>query len=256
MVHNPPHADRLEAGAICRGEMSPGLPCRGVEGSWPLRVASHEVVPVELDLGWAGKVHLAERASPGEEIAGATFNDGDDGASQETGSPATPVDWTTTAWQTRTLCGRTRGALVDEGSLDLLGEDSGLLCRGCWRTVERWLSPPPPAAGEDDVVAWVLGAVLETGEALVEGVPVPRLESLRRRIRSELKAAVGGSVRTEKVGEGGLWVWSGLVNGAKTPEAWQDEMRAAVDRMEALDAGHAVAPARSRKHWSDITSDR
>jgi hypothetical protein len=198
-------------------------------------------------------VHLAERASPGEEVAGATF---DDGGSQETGWPATPVDWTTTAWQSRTLCGRTRGALVDEGSLDLLGEDRGLLCRGCWRTVEGWLTPPPATAGEDDVVAWVLSAVLETGEALLEGVPVPRLEWLRRRTRSELKATLDGSVRTTKVGEGGLWVWSGLVNGAKTPEAWQDEMRAAVDRMEALDAGQAVAPARSRKHWSEITSDR
>jgi hypothetical protein len=256
MVHSPPHADWLEVRPIPSGNKSPELPCRGVEGSWPLRVASHGVAPVELDLAWAGKVHLAERAAPGHGAAGAKLKDGADGASQETGSPATPVDWTTTAWQSRTLCGRTRGALVDEGSLDLLGEDRGLLCRGCWRTVEGWLTPPPATAGEDDVVAWVLSAVLETGEALLEGVPVPRLEWLRRRTRSELKATLDGSVRTTKVGEGGLWVWSGLVNGAKTPEAWQDEMRAAVDRMEALDAGQAVAPARSRKHWSEITSDR
>jgi hypothetical protein len=136
-----------------------------VEGSWPLRVASHEVVPVELDLGWAGKVHLAERASSGEEVDGATFSDSDDGSSPETGWPATPVGWTTTAWQTRTLCGRTRGALVAEGPLDLLGEDRQLLCRGCWRTLEGWLSSPPATAGEDDVTAWVLSAVLETGEA-------------------------------------------------------------------------------------------
>ncbi len=200
-----------------RGGTSPGLLWRRVEGSWPFRVALHEVVPVELDLTWSDKVHLAERASPGEEVADATFNDGHDDGSQETGPPASPVDWTTTAWQTRTLCGRTRGALVAEVSLDLLGEDRGLLCRACWRAVEGWLTPPPAPAGEDDVVAWVLGAVLETGEALLEGVPVPRLESLRRRIRSELKAAVGGSVRTTKVGEGVLWVWSGARQRCQDP---------------------------------------
>ena len=77
-----------------------------------------------------------------------------------------------------------------------------------------------------------------------------------RTLRTRGYSPVGGSVRTTKVGEGGLWVWSGLVNDAKTPERRQHEMRAAVDRMEALDAGQAVAPARSRKHWSEITSDR
>lgn len=40
-----------------------------MEQSWPLRVASHEVIPVGLHMGWPGKVHLAERAEPGQDAA-------------------------------------------------------------------------------------------------------------------------------------------------------------------------------------------
>jgi hypothetical protein len=42
--------------------------------------------------------------------------------------------------------------------------------------------------------------VLEDGEAMVERMPVPRLESLRHRVRSELQAAIGGSIRSAKIG--------------------------------------------------------
>lgn len=126
--------------------------------------------------------------------------------------------------------------------------------RSCWRAVEGWLSPPPPAVGEDDVVRWLVETALEVGEALVEEVPAPRVEAIRRRVRSELKAAIGGSVRTEQIGDDGLWVWSGLVNEAKTAKRWQHELRSAVERIWALDNGMAVEPARWRRRWTDITS--
>lgn len=79
------------------------------------------------------------------------------------------------------------------------------------------------------------------------------MESFRRRIRTDLKAAIGGSVRTEKIGPAALWVWSGLVHGAKAPERWQEEMRAAAQRMSDIDDGRVVEPPRWRQHWSDIT---
>ncbi|MGH8989077.1 MAG: hypothetical protein ACRDXC_10880 [Acidimicrobiales bacterium] len=53
--------------------------------------------------------------------------------------------------------------------------------------VERWLSPPPAAVGEDEVVRWLTTAVLEIGEVMVQRVPVPRLEPIRRRVRAALK---------------------------------------------------------------------
>jgi hypothetical protein len=89
---------------------------------------------------------------------------------------------------------------------------------------------------------------------LVEEVPAPRLEAIRRRVRSGLKAAIGGTVRTEQICNQGLWVRSALVNDAKTPERWQHEMRAAVERMRALDYGAPVEPARWRRRWTDITN--
>jgi hypothetical protein len=222
--------------------------------SWPLRVAAHELIPVDLDGAWTNKVHLAERVLSDEAAAAATVDDASDGHSQAmTEALAVEAGWEP-VWRTRTLCGRARGLMVTDPALDLLGEHRGLVCQACWRIVEGWLSPPSPAAGEDDVVRWVVGTVLETGEAMVEGVPVPRLESLRRRVRSELKAAIGGSVRTTKIGQCGLWVWSGVVNDAKTEERRQEEMRAAVKRMTALEDGQPVEPVRWRRHWSDITT--
>ena len=164
-----------------------------------------------------------------------------------------PGDERRSLWQTRTLCGRPSGQLaVDGGGLDLFGKDRGRLCQSCWRTVEGWLSAPPPSTGEGDVIRWVVATVLETGEAMVEGVPVPRLESIRRQIRSELKAAIGGTVRTAKIGQSALWVWSGIVNDAKTPERVQEEMRVAAERMWALDDAQLVEPARWRRTWSEI----
>jgi hypothetical protein len=142
---------------------------------------------------------------------------------------------------------------VTNPDLDLLGEHRRLVCGSCWRVAEGWLSAPPPAAGEDDVVRWVVETVLEFGEAMLQEAPAPRLESVRRRVRSELKAAIGGSVRTERIGDEALWVRSGLVNDTKTPERWQHEMRGAVDRMSALDAGQPVEPVRWRRRWTDIT---
>ena len=145
--------------------------------------------------------------------------------------------------------------LVIFDDVDLLGEHRRLACRSCCGTIEGWLSSPPPAVGEDDVVRWLVETALEVGEALARG-PALRLEAIRRRVRSELKAAIGGSVRTERIGDEGLWVWSGLVNEAKTAERWQHEMRTAVERMWALDNGVPVEPARWRRRWTDITSSQ
>jgi len=216
--------------------------------SWPLQVGSHEVTPVDLDVGGTDKVHLAQRVEPGHEVA----DDADRGP--RLGATGDPQGDSPGAlvWKARTLCGRPRGHVVASDGLDLLGKDRRQLCQSCWRTVEGWLSAPAPTAGEDDVVRWAVATVLEIGEALVEGVPVPRLESLRRQIRAELKAAIGGSVRTTAITQSALWVWSAVVNNAKTPERWQEEMRAAVERMLALDEGRPVEPARWRRHWSDI----
>jgi hypothetical protein len=218
--------------------------------SWPLQVGSHAVIPVEVDAG-TDRFHLVQTI-PGDDAASAVLVDPDDDPAaarpdRSGGDPDRSV------WQTRTLCGRPRGHLaLDADGLDLVGKDRGRLCQACWRTVEGWLSAPPPSTGEGEVIRWVVATVLETGEAMVEGVPVPRLESIRRQIRSELKAAIGGTVRTAKMGQSALWVWSGIVNDAKTPERLQEEMRAAAERMWAPDDAPPVEPARWRRTWSEI----
>ncbi len=214
--------------------------------SWPLQIGANEVVPVELPGGWAGTVHLATRV--GETGTASARHDAD--------SPRSPTGHATEGWAGYTLCGRPYVAVVTEPGLDLLGDDAAQLCKSCWRSVERWLRPPPAADGEDEVVRWISAAVLETGEAMVEAVPVPRLEAIRRRVRSELKAAIGGSVQTRAFGRGALWVRSGLVIDAKTPEQWQRELHAAAERMWAIEAGQAVGAPRWRRHWNDITGIR
>ena len=211
--------------------------------SWPLQVGSHEVVPVELPGGWAGTVHLAEH-SRGSDPASAT---------PQPVTDTSPSRLAAAAPANNTLCGRPYVAIVTEPGVDLLGSDAGQMCKSCWRSVERWLTPPPAAEGEDEVVRWITTAVLEIGEALVEGVPVPRLESIRRRVRSDLKAAIGGTVHTRVIGSDALWVRSGLVLDAKTPEQWQREMRAAAERMWAIESHQPVGPPRWRRHWDDIT---
>ena len=55
-----------------------------------------------------------------------------------------------------------------------------------------------------------------------------------------------------KIGQSALWVWSGIVNDAKTPERLQEEMRVAAERMWALDDAQPVEPARWRRTWSEI----
>lgn len=223
--------------------------------SWPLQVGSRELIPVH---GWGGPdtVHLAEQPVQGDGGIEAVPDAADpDGVASlrsvqslgDGGAPAVGLS------QTRTLCGRFKGPMVAGSVLDLFGEHRRLLCGSCWRIVEGWLQPPPPAVGEDDVVDWIVVTVLEIGEAMIDGVPVPRLEWVRRKARSELKAAVGGSVRTSKIGQNTLWVCSGLVVDAKTPERWQAELRAAMERVSAVEDGRPVEPVRWRRHWSEIT---
>ncbi len=158
-------------------------------------------------------------------------------------------------WQTRTLCGRPYVRIVTEPGLDLLG-DARRVCKSCWRIVDRWLSPPPVAEGEADVLRWIVAAVLEIGEAMVEGLPVPRLGSIRKRVRSELKSTIGGSVHTHVIGVNALLVRSGLVIDARTPEEWQKELHAAAERMWAIEAGEPVDAPRWRRRWEDITGIR
>jgi hypothetical protein len=215
-----------------------------------LRVGSHELIPVELGTGGRA-THLTQRAAPGEEATEwASRSHGLGAGELRSDMPAAPV------WRTRTLCGRplSHGILVADLSVDLLDDPWGLLCKSCWRIVEGWLSPPPPGDGEDEIVAWIIRTVLTSGEAMVEDVPAPRLESLRRRVRSELKQAIGGSVRTTSVGTA-LIVDSLLVLDAKTPERLQAELRAAADRVSALEEGHAVEPPKWRRRWREIVGN-
>jgi hypothetical protein len=144
-------------------------------------------------------------------------------------------------------------AIVAEPGLDLLGDDAARMCKSCWRSVERWLSPPPAAEGEEEVIRWVTALVLEIGEAMIEGVPLPRLESIRRRVRSELKTAIGGTVQTRVIGRDALWVHSPLVVDAKTLEQLQREMHAVVARMWTTEADQPVAAPRWRRHWNQVT---
>lgn len=204
------------------------------------------MVPVELPGGWAGTVHLAENPRVSDPAV----------APRGHGPGISPRRPMAPGPALSTFCGRPYVAVVTEPGLDLLGDDVDRLCGSCWRSVERWLSPPPAAEGEDEVVRWIMSVVLETGEAMVEGVPVPRLESIRRRVRSELKAAIGGSVQTRVFGRSALWVHSGLVIDSMTPERWQREMRAAADRMSAIEAGQPVDPPRWRRRWDEITGSR
>lgn len=220
---------------------------------WPLQVGSHELMPVERGLIVArDTVHLAASQNDIEEMLERVPNP-DRASSHRPDTAATDRDELQgSVWATRTLCGRTWGVLVLDPTLDLFGEDRDLLCQSCWRIVEGWLSSPPPSDGEDEVVAWIVSSVLATGEALVEGVPVPRFEAVRGRVRSEIKRAIGGSVRTAKIGPTSLWVMSRLVVDAKTPERWEAELRAAAERVEGLQAGDAVQPPTWRRHWSEI----
>ena len=203
------------------------------------------MTPVELAGGWAGTVHLAGRAGGSDTLSAPEGAEGSD--------PSRPAG---AEWPTRTLCGRPYVRIVTEPGLDLLGDDARLVCKSCWRIVEGWLSPPPVAEGEADVVRWIVAAVLETGEAMVEGVPVPRLVSIRQRVRSELKSTKGGSVHTYVIGLNALLVRSGLVIDARTPEQWQKEMHAAAERMWAIEAGEPVDAPRWRRRWEDITGIR
>jgi len=222
---------------------------------WPLSVGSHDLIPVGVDS--THTVHLATGMASDPTSIGSTGPAVSVGRlpvqREVTPAPGTQRE---SAWQPRTLCGRPWTSPLTDLALDLLGEDRRLLCGSCWRTVEGWLSPLPQAEGEDAVVVWIVSTVLEVGEAMIDGVPVPRIESLRRRVRSELKAAVGGSVHTAKIGPTTMWVSSGVVNDAKTPERWQAEMRAGMQRAWAMKDGQEVEPPRWRRHWSEIEEPR
>ena len=211
-----------------------------------MRVGPHEVVPVEVEAA-TDKFHLVERR-PNLDTADTPRDEPEDP------SLVGSDPWLEEVWEPRTLCGRPAGLVSDGDGLDLLGADQRRLCQSCWRAAEGWLCAPGPAHREGEVIAWVVATVLEIGEAMIDGVPLPRFESVRRAIRSQVKAAVGGSVRTAKIGPASLWVWSGLVNDAKTPEARAEEMQAAAERMGMLSQGEPVPPARWRRDWSEIIS--
>jgi hypothetical protein len=142
----------------------------------------------------------------------------------------------------------------DTDDLNLFGGPAERVCRSCWRIVEVWLTAPPPAEGDDEVAHWVANAGVEDRPGVDRGgASAPCEGALRRRARSEIKAAIGGSVRTALVGRGALWVRSGLEQDAKTPEHRQDELRSAVERRWNLEAGHPVEPARWPRHRRDIS---
>ncbi|MGH9055704.1 MAG: hypothetical protein ACRDYY_07555 [Acidimicrobiales bacterium] len=216
-----------------------------MEPQWPMRVTSHELIPVFVDGGGPGTVHLVERAEDYHHGAGV--------AAEENGSWSGADALSAAGWRTRTLCGLRRAEMAPEvDAADLLAGRDWLGCRSCRRIVEGWLSAPPPAEGEEAALRWLLDAVLEVGEALIEGVPLPRVEAFRCRVRKELKAMIGGAVRTERIGPAALHIRSGLVQDAKTPERWQEELHAAAQRMWDIQSGRPVDSPRWRRHWNDI----
>lgn len=210
-----------------------------------MRVMSRELIPVFVDGGGPGTVHLVERGEDDQH--------GGPVAPEENGSWSGGDALSAAGWRTRTLCGLRRAEMVPEvDAADLLAGSDWLGCGSCRRIVEGWLSPPPPAEGEEVALRWLLDVVLEVGEALIEGVPLPREEAFRRRVRKELKAMIGGAVRTERIGPAALYIRSGLVQDAKTPERWDEELYVAAQRMWDIQSGRPVDPPRWRRHWNDI----
>jgi hypothetical protein len=153
-----------------RVDVCVGLRCLFMtEGRWPLVVGPARLIPVGRtadDDG--GRLHLA-REGPGTEVAGVAVV---------------------------TLCGRHATSLGVGVDLDVLGADRDRLCRSCWRVVEGWLQPPTAADGEDEVLAWLVETVLRGGSAMIDDVPFGRVRPLRQRAARQIKAAIGGTVRT------------------------------------------------------------
>ena len=166
--------------------------------AWPLRVGSHEVVPVEVEAG-TDKFHLVQRR-PGEETPGAGGHEPDDR------SPMTPDPWLKgdhdRVWEPRTLCGRPAGLVSDGDGLDLLGADQRRLCQSCWRAVEGWLRAPGPARGESEAIAWAVATVLEIGEAMIDGVPISpfRVDPPRDPVRAQSCRRRLGAHRQDRAG--------------------------------------------------------
>ncbi len=86
------------------------------------------------------------------------------------------------------------------------------------RVGESWrgcLEPPAVADGEDEVVAWLVETVLGGGSAVIDDVAFGRVRPLRQRVARQIKAAVGGRVRTSLVSATTLLAYSSLVIDAR-----------------------------------------
>jgi hypothetical protein len=199
-----------------------GLRCLpGTEGRWPLVVGPARLIPTggtADDDG--GRLHLA-REGPGTEVAGVAVV---------------------------TLCGRPATSLGVGVDLDVLGADRERLCRSCWRVVEGWLAPPKAADADDEVLVWLVETVLRGGSAMIDDVPFGRDRPLRQQAARQIKAAIGGTVRTALVSPTTILVYSALVIDAKTEDQQHQEMRDAMLRLWDSEEGRPLDhPDRRRR---------
>lgn len=68
------------------------------------------------------------------------------------------------------------------------------------------------------MVAWLVATVLRGGSAMIDDVPFGRVRPLRQRVARQIKAAVGGTVRTSLVSPTTILVYSASVIDAKTED--------------------------------------
>jgi len=155
-----------------------------------------------------------------------------------------------------TLCGRPALSLGVDVDLDVLGLDRDRLCGSCWRIAEGCLEPPGAADGEDQVVAWLVETVLKGGSAMIDDVPFGRVRPLRQRVTRQIKATIGGRVTTALISPTTIVVYSGLVIDAKTEDQQHRELRDAMLRLWAGEAGLPLGQPDWRRSWSQVATTR
>jgi hypothetical protein len=153
-----------------------------------------------------------------------------------------------------TLCGRGAVSLGVDVDLDVVGVDRDRLCGSCWRIVEGCLEPPGAADGEERVVAWLIETVLKSGSAMIDDVPFGRVRPLRQRVCRQIKATIGGTVTTALISPTTILVYSALVIDAKTEDQQHEELRDAMQRLWAGEAGLSLGQPDWRRSWSQVAT--
>lgn len=87
---------------------------------------------------------------------------------------------------------------------------------------------------------------------MIDDVPFGRVRPLRQRAARQIKAAIGGTVRTAMISPTTILVYSALVIDAKTEDQQHQEMRDARLRLWASEEGPPLAQPDWRRRWSQI----